>query len=123
MKHRVLLTLFILLALMGLMLPSCQKDTDCKAVVTCLDSIGRPVGNASVLLYAPVKSADGKTTYTADITASGTTDNDGTARFTFRLPAIYDVKGTATLAAKTITGTGVVKLEEGQTVEKTITLK
>jgi hypothetical protein len=123
MKHRVLISTAGLLATLAFALPSCQKDTDCKAVVTCLDSAGRPVNGANVFLYAPVKSADGKTTYTADITATGTSDADGRSEFTFRLPAIYDVKGTAQLGGKNITGTGVVKLEEGQTVEKTITLR
>lgn len=100
----------------------CQKDTSCKAVVTCLDSIGSPVPDAYVYLYAPVKSADGKTTYTGDITASGNTDKDGTIQFTFELPAIFDIKATA-VTSKSITGTGVIKLEEGNTVNKTLTLR
>jgi hypothetical protein len=123
MKHPVLLTAATVIALLGIVTSSCQKETDCKATIVCNDSLGRPVNGANVYLYAPVKSADGKTTYTADITASGNTDSDGRVNFTFKLPAIYDIKGTLPIGTRTISGTGVIKLEEGQTVEKTITLK
>lgn len=102
---------------------SCRKDTDCKVVVRCVDTLSRPVANANVLLYAPVKSPDGKTTYTADITASDVTNSDGEVRFTFKLPAIYDVKATKVVGTSTLIGQGVVKLEEGNTVEKEITIK
>jgi hypothetical protein len=102
---------------------SCRKDTDCKVVVRCLDTLSRPVANADVLLYAPVKSPDGKTTYTADLKANDVTDSDGEVRFTFKLPAIYDIKATKVVGTKTLTGQGVIKLEEGKTVEKDVTIK
>ena len=102
---------------------SCEKETDCKAAIQCVDSTGVPVNNADVLLYALVKSPDGKTTYTADVKANGITDGDGQAYFTFKLPAIYDIKATRAAGTKTITGTGIIKLEEGKTVEKVVTLK
>lgn len=115
--------LFLILFSAVMMLESgCQKDTTCKAVVTCIDSTGSPVQDAYVYLYAPVKSADGKTTYTGDITASGNTDSDGSIQFSFELPAIFDVKATA-VRSKTLTGTAVIKLEEGSTVDKTVTLR
>lgn len=54
------------------------------------------------------------------------TDNAGLAKYTFKLPAIYDVTITKTLITLTDTvdyyGYGVIKLEEDQTVEKTILL-
>jgi stress response protein SCP2 len=102
---------------------SCQKDTDCKATVHCMDSTSKNVDNADVLLYALVKSPDGKTTYTADVKANGTTDADGEVSFVFKLPAIYDVKATKVVGTKTLTGLGIIKLEEGKTVDKDITMK
>lgn len=114
--------LFLILLSVGMLETGCQKDTTCKAVVTCIDSTGTPVADAYVYLYAPVKSADGKTTYTGDITASGNTDSDGMIQFSFELPAIFDVKATA-VRAKTLTGTAVLKLEEGTTVDKTVTIR
>lgn len=102
---------------------SCQKETDCKASVKCIDSVGNAVNNANVFLYALVKSPDGKTTYTADVTANGTTDAGGEAKFTFKLPAIYDIKATASVGTKTLQGISIIKLEEGKTVDKTVTMK
>jgi hypothetical protein len=103
-------------------LASCQKETDCIAVVTCQDSLGNPVNNANVLLYAKVKNSAG-VTYTADITANSPSDASGQVHFTFKLPAIYDILATKTVGTKSITGIGIIKLEEGQTVEKTVSLK
>lgn len=102
---------------------SCQKETDCIASISCVDSTGRGVNNAYVYLYAPVKSADGKTTYTADVTASGNTDSDGAIQFTFKLPAIYDIKATLAVGSRTMSGIGIIKLEEGKTVSKVVTIK
>jgi hypothetical protein len=65
----------------------------------------------------------GSTTFTADVKASGTTDAGGQVNFTFKLPAIYDIKATVTSGTRTITGTSIIKLEEGKTVSKTVTLK
>ncbi|MCC6372763.1 MAG: hypothetical protein IT236_17295 [Bacteroidia bacterium] len=105
-------------------LSSCKKDTDCKATITCLDSAGvNPVSNAEVMLYALVKSPDGKTTYTADVTAKANSDNDGVVKFTFKLPAIYDIKATLATSTKTLVGTGIIKLEEGKTITKDVKLK
>jgi len=102
---------------------SCQKDTDCKATVKCVDSLDAPVAGADVFLYAGVESPDGKTTYTGDVTASGTTAGDGTVQFVFKLPAIFDIRATKIIGTNTITGVGIIKLEEGKTVDKTVTLK
>jgi hypothetical protein len=105
---------------------SCQKDTDCKAKVICRDSSGVAVANANVLLYAVVKDPNdptGQTTYTADVKANGTSDSGGEAAFVFKLPAIYDIRATLTVGTKTLVGTGIIKLEEGKSVEKTVTMK
>jgi hypothetical protein len=102
---------------------SCQKETDCKAVVRCFDTLSQKVAEANVLLYALVKSPDGKTTYTADVKAEGTTNSDGEVSFVFKLPAIYDIKATKVVGTRTLTGLGIIKLEEGNTVEKEVTLK
>lgn len=104
-------------------LSSCRKDTDCKAVVRCIDSSGTAVNNANILLYALVKSPDGKTTYTGDVTATGNTDGSGEVRFTFKLPAIYDIKATLAVGSKTLSGLSIIKLEEGKTISKVVTIK
>lgn len=105
---------------------SCQKDTDCKAKVICKDSLGVSVPNANVLLYAVVKDPNdptGQTTYTADVKVNGTTDSGGEVSFVFKLPAIYDIRATLAAGTKTLVGTGIIKLVEGESVEKTVTMK
>jgi len=114
--------LLLCLTLVLLISPSCQKETDCVAIVKCQDDAGVPVSAAEVVLYAKVKNSAG-VTYTADITATSPSDNAGEVHFTFKLPAIYDILATKAVGTKTITGVGIIKLEEGQTVEKTVTLR
>ena len=101
---------------------SCHKNTDCVAQIICVDSAGSVWSNANVQLYAIVKTATGGTV-TADIKASGPADGDGKAKFTFKLPAIYDVKASFISGSRTFVGTGIIKLEEGKTSETTVTLR
>ena len=101
---------------------SCNKNTECKATIRCVDSVGTPLNNASVLLFAVVKTPTSSVTYTADVKANGTTDGSGEVKFTFKLPAIYDIRATLA-AAKTYSGSGIIKLEEGKTVDKTVILR
>lgn len=122
MKPLALIFSGFLLSCIFLTNTSCQKNTDCKATVRCVDTTGVPVNGANVLLYATIKTSNGGTV-TADLKANGTTDSGGEVKFTFKLPAIYDIKATTTVGTKTITGTGIIKLEEGKGSDKTVTLK
>jgi hypothetical protein len=125
MKKSLLLFFPVVIATMLVLAgTSCKKNTDCKATVKCVeDSTSAAVAGALVELYAEVKSPDGKTTYTADLKATGTTAGDGSVQFTFQLPAIYDIKATKVVGTNTIVGKGIIKLEEGKTVEKTVVMK
>lgn len=123
MKPLVIIVAGFLLSCFLLTGTSCQKNTDCKATVRVMDSTGAmPVSNANVLLYATVKTSNGGTV-TADLKANGTTDSGGEVRFTFKLPAIYDIRATQVVGTKTLVGTGIIKLEEGKGSEKVVTLK
>lgn len=122
------LFLFSFLLLIGLTITgtSCQKETDCTANITCVDSVGTAVANATVNIFAQVKDPNdpkGVATNTADVKASGTTDDGGKVSFIFKLPAVFDVKATSISGAKTFTGTSIIKLEVGTAVEKTVILK
>jgi hypothetical protein len=113
--------LFTTIIALGLILgvsTSCQKDTDCKLTITTVDSVGNYLPNATVKLYANVKTSTGSTVE-ADLKAEGVSDGSGKSVYTFKLPAILDIK--ATLGNKS--GVGIIKLEEGKTVEKTVTVK
>ncbi len=122
MKPLVLICAGFLLSGFVFNFSSCQKETICKATVTCVDSSGTAVAGAAVELFALVKSKDGKTTYTADVTASGSTDGSGSVAFSFKLPAIYDIRATFASATKTLSGESIIKLEEGETINKVVTM-
>lgn len=97
---------------------SCQKKTDCKLIITTHDVVGNAIGGATVKLYANVKTASGSTVE-ADLKAEGQSDGGGSSSYTFKLPAILDVK----VVSGSLSGIGIVKLEEGKTVTKDIILK
>ena len=118
MKLKLPLALIVLVLAYSIF-PSCKKETDCVAVVKCRDTLGNPVVAADVFLYAKVKNSAG-VTHTADITATAQSDNAGQVSFTFELPAIYDIRATKKSGTKTLAGDGIIKLEEGQTVEATV---
>lgn len=101
-------------------LGSCSKETACIASVRCIDSAGNGVSDVYVMLYALVKSADGKSIDTADIRTNGTTDAEGKVKFTFKLPAIYDINAVKYIGSKKFTANSVISLQEGQTVEKDV---
>ncbi|MBA3682368.1 MAG: hypothetical protein H0W73_14590 [Bacteroidetes bacterium] len=124
MKQIAIILAGFLISTFALTNISCQKNTDCVATINCVDSLGLPVDNAAVLLYATIKTSSGGTV-TADLKANAVTDAGGSVKFTFKLPAIYDIRATRVLTApsKTIVGTGIIKLEEGKGAEKTVTLK
>lgn len=101
---------------------SCEKKTDCKVTIKTVDSTGFGVSNVKVKLFANVKNSTGATVE-ADLKAEGTTDGSGLTTFTFKLPAILDIKAVGLAGADSLQGVGIVKLEEGKSVEKSVTLK
>jgi hypothetical protein len=117
--------IFIAIAVIGvgfLFITSCKKNTDCIANVICNDSTGVGMSGATVYLYANVKTPN-QGTITADLRATGITDESGRVSFTFKLPAIYDVKASKAISAKTYSAISIIKLEEGKAVEKTVVLR
>ena len=116
---------FVAIAVVGvgfLFITSCKKNTDCIANVICNDSTGVGISGATVYLYANVKTPVGGT-ITADLRATGVTDAGGKVSFTFKLPAIYDIRALKTISAKTYSALSIIKLEEGKGVEKTVVLR
>lgn len=130
MRNKVIFPFILLMLSMNYFFTSCEKNTDCTAKIICVDANGTALQGAGVQLYANVKTSTGGTVV-ADIKAQGVTDGAGTVSFLFKLPAIYDITSTLTAASTatsgpatvTLTGTGIIKLEEGKTVEKTVTLR
>ncbi len=121
MKPLVIIFAGFLLSCLVFTTSSCDKKTDCIAKVICLDSAGAGLNNVSVQLFATVKTANGGTVV-ADVKGNGNTDSDGKVSFTFKLPAIYDIRTSLAVGTRTYFGSGIIKLEAGLTVDKTITL-
>lgn len=122
LKYTAFIISGVLLSSLALITTSCEKETKCIALIKCTDSTGIALANADVLLFALVKNSAG-VTYTADIKANGFSDANGDVSFTFKLPAIYDIKATLESNSQSLIGNGIIKLEEGKTIQKTIKLK
>lgn len=118
MKLKLLIASFSLCVGALLLNTSCEKKTDCELTIRTLDSAGNVLPGATVKLYANVKTSSGATVE-ADLKATGVSDASGISTYTFKLPAILDV--TATSGSKI--GQGIVKLEEGNKVQKDVTVK
>lgn len=118
MKLRLFAAYAGLLLVLGVS-TSCEKKTDCKLNIVTVDAQGMPLSNVKVKVYANVKTSSGSTVE-ADLKAEGVSDGSGTSTYTFKLPAILDIRAAGT---SSMVGTGIIKLEEGKTVEKTITVK
>lgn len=117
--------IFIAVAILGigfLFITSCKKNTDCTANIVCNDSTGVGMSGATVYLFANVKTPQNGT-ITADLRATGVTDGSGRVSFTFKLPAIYDVKAMKTTPTASLQGVSIIKLEEGKAVEKVVVVR
>ncbi len=124
MKHLLFIISGFFLATFAFTNVGCDKNTDCKATIVVLDSTGAFVGNANVKLFANVKAGNPpNNNYVADVKADGVTDESGSVKFTFKLPAIFDIKATKVVGTRTLTGTGIIKLEEGKGTEKEVTIR
>lgn len=118
MKLRLFLSVTAAVGILYLTNTGCAKKTDCIANVYVNDSVGLPVNGADVRLFANVKTPQGGTV-TADLKANGLTDEAGKVSFTFKLPAIYDIRA----AVGTRTAASIIKLEEGKAVDKTVVVR
>ena len=98
---------------------SCNKETQCDAIVTVLDTVGNPIVGALVKLdcnNCPPPPPGSSATLQ---TNQQTTDGSGRASFSFQYEAVLDI--TVTHQSHTTT-TGIIKLEAGKTTDKNITM-
>jgi hypothetical protein len=98
---------------------SCKKkDTTCTAVIKVVRQNGAIVSGAKVKMTS--NEALSQSLPLADyLPDTKLTDATGLATFEFKLPAILDVEVTHVAYGS---GADLIKLEEGETVEKTIVI-
>ena len=98
---------------------SCKKkETGCDAVVTVVDSVGKPVANAKVILSQD-SVVNPSTGVQASVNQEATTDAYGLAQFSFDKEAVLNIEA----SKGTLTGRDYIRLEPGATVEKTVKIK
>jgi hypothetical protein len=89
----------------------CKKETDSTAIITVLNAAtGAPIVGATVKLDCNSCQNPGNLQ-----TDTQVTDGSGKTNHVFRYPAVLDV--TITFQSNSVTG--MIKLEEGETVNKT----
>lgn len=116
-KAKFLLKPFIcfLLVLAVGTIGACRKDKTCTGLIIVNDgSNGLPAAGITVKLTTNVQKPGYQ-----NIVTTGVTDGQGKVTFQFKLPAIYDIVIDAQ-GPYSIGGTGIIKLEPGQTVSKTV---
>lgn len=126
MKHIKLSSakFIFLIPALALLVFACKKDYLSKAVITVVDVPGKPISGATVILHAKDASTTptGNQEYFGD---TAITDEAGKASFSFNYEAIYTVEASKidTTSGDSIKGITRVKLEEGSTVNETVTIQ
>ncbi len=97
---------------MGIMLSSCYKAPFYKCEVTVVDAVNIPVSGAHVDLLVNVNPP-------SSVGANGTTDGSGQIEFEFDQELVLEVH----VVKDSLSGTGLIKLENRETVSTTIVIE
>lgn len=109
--------LFIMSLVVSAFFSSCEKEDPTKAVITVFDILGAPVAGATVKLDVDPSATNN--TIVSYLPATSTTDGSGKAEFEFKLEAVLNIEvwnGNDTV-------TDFIRLEQGKTIEKSVTLQ
>jgi len=122
MKKLLLASIFMFAAIAMVVTTqtSCNKETQCDAIVTVLDTVGSPIVGATVKLdcnNCPPPPPGSSATLQGN---QQTTDAAGRASFSFQYEAVLDITVTHPTH---VTTTGIIKLEAGKTTDKSITMQ
>ncbi|MBK7889152.1 MAG: hypothetical protein IPJ86_18200 [Bacteroidetes bacterium] len=114
-RYLIILTL----ALAGLLTASsCKKTEPCEAIITVVDTLGRPVSAAKVVLRQD-SVVNPQTGVRADVFDEEFTTSNGEAIFKFQWEAVLNVEVTSL----TLTAKDYIRLEQSETVRKTVVVK
>lgn len=107
------------LAFIGIItVSSCKKTEPCEAIITVVDTLGRPVAAAKVVLRQD-SVVNPQTGVRADIFDEEFTTSSGEAIFKFQWEAVLNVEVTSS----TLTAKDYIRLEQSETVRKTVVVK
>ena len=95
----------------------CKKDGPTRAIVTVMDSVGKPVSGANVELWQDT-AVNQTNNVQSKLRVKKTTDGSGKAQFDFQLEAFLNI--TATKGVDT--GKSYIRLKEHETVTQTVNL-
>ncbi|MBK9479224.1 MAG: hypothetical protein IPP56_06140 [Bacteroidetes bacterium] len=113
--NRILLVITVLLFIgLAATQTACKKKTDTKAVITVEDSLGQILPGATVYINSKNNTPPGI------IEDSQVSDTRGKTFHTFANEAILQVEVTKAVNGKTLEGYGILRLEEGKTVDLTV---
>jgi hypothetical protein len=110
--------LIIIAVVLAFVSTSCKKTEPCNAVISVLDTLDRPVVGARVVLRQD-SVINPTTGVRADILEEGVTAANGEAYFEFKLEAVLNVEVTYDIRS----AKDYIRLEQSETVRKTIILK
>jgi hypothetical protein len=109
-------SLFILFIAVSIF--SCSKSGPADAVVTVVDTLGKPVAAAKVVLRQD-SVVNPNTGVKASVHQEGSTDSQGQVRFSFSLEAVLNIEA----SKGALFGRDYIRLEQSNTVEKTVKIK
>ncbi len=95
---------------------ACKRGGPSDAVITVLDSLGKPVAGATVKLTAPPKGGSTLASYLPDIQVTG---SDGKTVYSFPLEAVL----TAQVSKGNLMVFDIVRLKREDSITQTIILK
>ncbi len=111
--------LLLSLAFAGLFIvSSCKKTEPCEAIITVVDTLGRSVAGAKVVLRQD-SVVNPQTGVRADVFDEEFTASNGEAIFKFSWEAVLNVEVTS----GSRTAKDYIRLEQSETVRKTVVVK
>lgn len=114
MKRLIFPTLALLLLTFAAFQMSCKKKKPTEAEITVEDSVGKPLAGATVYVNSKNNTPPGV------VEDSQVSDSRGKTFHTFQNEAILQVEVSKQTGSGTVTGYGILRLEEGKKVDLTI---
>ncbi len=115
----MLRNIILLLAVAGIIsVSACKKTEPCKAIITVVDTLGRPVVGATVVLRQD-SVVNAQTGVRADLYQEQLSTGTGEAFFEFKWEAVLNLEASKdVLSAK-----DYIRLEQSAEVRKTVVIK